>query len=305
MGTPAFAAPVLSALVEAGHEVVLVVTQPDRPKGRGRKLSPPPVKDRAALLGLPVYQPERVKAPEAIETIAAARPDVMVVAAFGQILPKSLLDIPPKGCLNVHASVLPKLRGAAPINWAIINGDTNTGVTIMKMDVGMDTGDMLMVETETIAPDDTAGRLTTRLSAVGSRMIVEALASLEAGSLNPVKQDPVEATYAPLLKKETGLIDWSRPAADVDRLVRGLDPWPGAYTKLEGETLKVWRVEVTDADTSGLPGEVVESGKHGIAVVTGAGVARITELQLGGGRRMKAADYLTGHRVEVGTMLGG
>jgi methionyl-tRNA formyltransferase len=304
MGTPEFAVPSLSALVSAGHEVSLVVTQPDRPKGRGRKVAMSAVKERALELNLAVYQPERVRTPEAAEAISAAKPDVIVVAAFGQILPKAVLDIPPKGCINVHASLLPRYRGAAPINWAIIRGEDVTGVTIMRMDAGMDTGDMLMVKEEDIRPEDTGGSLTKRLSGLGAGMIVEALGELEAGRLTAVRQDADKATYAPMLKKETGLIDWNKPAAEVERLARGLDPWPGAYTKHGGETLRVWRVEVTDNDTPGVSGEVIEAGRHGIAVVTGSGIAVITELQLGGGKRMKAADYLAGHRLTPGVRLG-
>ncbi|MHB8174554.1 MAG: methionyl-tRNA formyltransferase, partial [Nitrospirota bacterium] len=218
MGTPLFAVPVLDALVKAGHEVRLVVTQPDRPKGRSGKLIPPPVKELAVSLGMPFFQPEKVRRPEAIEEIRKVGPDALVVAAFGQILPKALLDIPRLGSFNVHASLLPAYRGAAPINWAIINGEKKTGITIMLMDEGMDTGAILTAEEEPILPEDTAGELTARLSGMGARLIVKALAQFEAGRLVPVKQDSSQATYAPILKKEMGRIDWKKPAHEIERM---------------------------------------------------------------------------------------
>lgn len=303
MGTPAFAVPSIEALARAGHDIALVVTQPDRPKGRGRKLEQPPVKVRANELGIPVFQPERIRKPEAVEAVAAARPDVIVVAAFGQILPKAVLDIPPKGCINIHASILPGYRGAAPINWAIIRGEQKTGVTIMKMDIGMDTGDMLMVEEEPIRPDDTAGTLTGRLSGLGAEMIVKALAELEAGRLKGIPQDNGKATYAPMLKKEMGLIDWSKPAAEIERLVRGLDPWPGAYTMRGGETLKVWSA-AAGAGRNSVPGEVAGAGREGITVCSGDGALVIKEVQAAGGRRMPVFEYLAGHKVTKGERLG-
>lgn len=303
MGTPSFAVPALEGLVSAGHEVALVVTQPDRPSGRGRRLKAPPVKDRALDLGLKVFQPERVKRPEAVEAIAAASPDAFVVAAFGQILPKQVLDIPPRGCYNVHASLLPAYRGAAPINWAIIRGEKVTGVTIMLMDEGMDTGDILIKEKEPILADDTAGSLGERLARLGAAMIVRALEDLMMGMLRPVKQDPGEATYAPMLKKETGLIVWTKPAVEIERLVRGLDPWPGAYTAFRGEVLKIWKAAFKEGK-GGIAGEVLYVSKDGISVVADEGVVVIKELQPEGGRRMSAADYLAGHRLKTGDRLG-
>jgi methionyl-tRNA formyltransferase len=331
MGTPSFAVPALEALASAGHDIALVVTRPDRPSGRGRKVAPPPVKVRALELGFKVFQPERVKAPEAVKALAETAPDVFVVAAYGQILPKQVLEIPPKGCYNVHASLLPAYRGAAPINWAIIRGERVTGVTIMRMDEGMDTGDMLMKEEEPIFPVDTAGSLTARLARLGADMIVRALDDLERGRLRPVKQDSALASYAPMLKKQTGLIDWARPAAEIERLVRGLDPWPGAYTTLHGEVIKVWKAEVKDntptlpsplkgeglnspplrggdkeegGDMLTKPGVIISAGKDGIAVATGEGVLVIKEVQHGGGRRMAAYEYLAGHKIEKGAKLG-
>lgn len=305
MGTPDFAVPPLSALAMAGHEVALVVTQPDRPKGRGRKLSPPPVKVKALELGLPVYQPERIKRPEALEAVANALPEVIVVAAFGQILPKSVLDIPPSGCINVHASLLPKYRGAAPINWAIINGETVTGITIMQMDEGMDTGDMLMTSEERILPEDTAGSLTERLSVQGAGLLAQAMDGLRAGRLKPVRQESDKATYAPILKKEMGRLDWTKTADAIERLIRGLSPWPGAYTHRNGETIKVLGAKVyTDTPFEGAPGEVVDVNANGIKVMTGGGVLVIMELQAGGGRRMRARDFLSGHKVMRGERFG-
>ena len=305
MGTPSFAVPTLAALHEAGHEVALVVTQPDKPKGRGMKLAPPPVKEKALELGLVVFQPERVKAPEAVEALANIAPDAIVVAAFGQILPKTVLDIPKSGCYNVHASLLPKYRGAAPINWAIINGEESTGVTIMKMDVGMDTGEMLLKEEEPILPDDTAGTLTERLAAMGARLMVKALKELEAGVLHGTPQDSGKATYASMLKKEMGRIDWTRPAVEIERLVRGLNPWPGAYTVVKGETLKIWKAAVKGEDESpATSGEVIDAGKDGILVACGPGALLIQELQPAGGRRMKASEYLAGHPIRPSERLG-
>jgi len=304
MGTPEFAVPTLNALADAGHEIAVVVTQPDRPKGRGRKLTPSPVKVRAEELGLAVYQPVKIRQQEAVEELAKARPEIMVVAAFGQILPKSVLDIPPRGCLNVHASLLPKYRGAAPVNWAIINGEELTGVTIMRMDVGLDTGDMLLKEETRIAADDTTGSLLARLSGIGGRLVVKAIADIEAGRIVPVKQDDSASTYAPMLKKEMGLIDWTKPARETERLVRGLDPWPGAYTTKEGETVRVWGAHVYGHEGyDGAPGEVVDVNRTGIKVMTGDGVLVITEVQAGGGRRMTVSDFLSGHKILKGKRL--
>ena len=303
MGTPPFAAPALDALVRAGHDVALVVCQPDKPKGRGRKVAKPPVKEKALELGLEVFQPEKLRGAEAAGRIAAAKPDAMVVAAYGKILPQDILDIPPRGCLNVHASLLPAYRGAAPINWAIINGESKTGITIMKIDAGMDTGDMLMREEAAILPDDTAESLTGRLSEMGARLIVKALEELEAGRLIGVRQDESLATMAPMLKKGMGRIDWAKPAAGIERLVRGFNPWPGAYTSRSGEMLKVWRTESISGD--GEPGVVIKADKNGIAVATGEGVLVIKKLQPQGGRVMKAAEYLAGHKFQPGEKLGG
>jgi methionyl-tRNA formyltransferase len=304
MGTPQFAVPVLEALVKAEHEVRLVVTQPDRPKGRSGKPVPPPVKALAESLGLPVFQPEKVRRPEAIEEIRKADPDATVVAAFGQILPKALLEIPRLGNFNVHASLLPKYRGAAPINWAIVNGEAETGVTIMLMDEGMDTGAMLTTAVEPILPEDTAGTLAAKLSRAGAELIVKALAEFEAGLLKPVSQDNSRATYAPILKKGLGKIDWTRPAAEIERTVRGLDPWPGTFTYLTGKMLHIWRAAAAPVNDSPPAGAVISAGKDGITVATGEGALVIEELQPEGGRRMKTSAYLAGHKIAPGEILG-
>jgi len=307
MGTPQFAVPVLEALVKAGHEVRLVVTQPDRPKGRSKKPVPPPVKALAEALSLPVFQPETVRMPEAIEEIRKAGPDALVVAAFGQILPKALLDIPRLGNFNVHASLLPKYRGAAPINWAIVSGEADTGITIMLMDEGMDTGAMLTVAVEPILPEDTAETLTAKLSRVGAELIVKALAEFEAGRLKPVSQDNSQATYAPILKKEMGRIDWAKPAREIERTVRGLNPWPGAYTYLAGKMLHVWKAKTAPTRLLEPPspaGGVISADKDGIMVAAGEGALIIEELQPEGGRRMKASEYLAGHKIASGEILG-
>jgi len=306
MGTPEFSVPVLDALVGAGHEVVLAVSQPDRPKGRGRAVTPPPVKRRALELGIEVFQPRRVRDPEAVQRLKEAGPDAAVVVAFGQILPRDVLDIPPKGCYNVHASLLPKYRGAAPINWAIIDGETETGVTIIRMDEGMDTGDMLLMESVPIEADDTAGTLGEKLSTLGAKLAVSTLELLEAGELEPVRQDDSKATKAPTMKKELGRIDWSMTPEEIERRVRGLDPWPGAFTTLDDETLRVWKARPdVIGGYGGRPGEVVETNKNGIKVAAKGGALVIEELQAQGRRRMAAADFLAGRSVPDGTVLGG
>jgi len=306
MGTPEFSVPALDALVRAGHEIALAVTQPDRPKGRGKKLAPPPVKVRAEELGIEVYQPEKVRRPEAVARIKQAGPDAAVVVAFGQILPKEVLDIPPMGCYNIHASLLPKYRGAAPINWAIINGETETGITIIRMDEGMDTGDMLFKEPVLIEPDDTTATLGEKLSALGGRMIVQALKLVEDGAALFVEQDGSEATTAPMMKKELGRIDWTMAPEEIERRVRGLDPWPGAFTTMDGDTVKVWSSKLDDiGGYEGRPGEVVDVNNNGIKVMAAGGALVLTELQPQGKRRMSAADFIAGRKVEPGMVLGG
>jgi methionyl-tRNA formyltransferase len=302
MGTPEFACPTLQRLIDRGEHVIAVVTQPDRPKGRGQQLAAPPVKLLAERHGIPVLQPVKVRAPEFIATVRELRPDLIVVVAFGQILPKALLDLPRHGCINVHASLLPSYRGAAPINWCIINGERETGVTTMQMDVGLDTGDMLLKKATPIGPDEDAQALHDRLAVVGAEALAETLDMLNAGRLSPEKQDDALSSYAQLLKKEDGLIDWEKEPRAICNLVRGLTPWPGAYTKLAGKTLKVCRCRLTDG--SGTPGTVLRADRAGLVVAAGGGGVLIEELQLEGKKRLTARDFLAGYNINPGTILG-
>ena len=261
LGTPAFAVPTLERILEAGHSVPLVVTQPDRPKGRGQLLSASPVKEAALRAGLPVFQPERVRRPEAVARLAGIPVDAMVVVGYGQIIPQSIIDMPRHGIINVHASLLPKYRGAAPIQWAIANGDAVSGVTTMRIDAGLDTGDMLLRAETAIGPDETAIELGARLAAMGADLLVETLSRIEAGALIPEKQDPAQATYAPILKKEDGWIDWHLPALAIHNRVRGLLPWPGAHTKFRGQTLQIWKARPGAGGAgAGKPGSLLSCG---------------------------------------------
>lgn len=302
MGTPDFALDTLRGLIEAGCNMVAVYTQPDRPKGRGKKLTSPPVKELALEHGIPVFQPQKLRDPVAVEELKALAPDLIVVVAFGQILPQSVIDIPQYGCINVHASLLPKYRGAAPINKVIVDGETETGVTTMLMDIGLDTGDMLIKKTLAIGPDETAGQLHDRMAPLGREAMEETLRALCAGTLRPEKQDDALTCYAAMMKKEDGLIDWSLPAARIHNLVRGLDPWPAAYTSLAGETLKISKTSVEAG--SGEAGSVVSADAGGVCIACGEDLLRIGELQLPGKRKMLAADFLRGHSLPVGTKLG-
>ncbi|GAM09885.1 methionyl-tRNA formyltransferase [Geobacter sp. OR-1] len=302
MGTPEFACPTLQTLIDRGENVVAVVTQPDRPKGRGQQMQPPPVKELAQKHNIPVMQPLKVRVAEAVEEIRSYEPDLIVVVAFGQILPKALLDIPKHGCINVHASLLPRYRGAAPLNWCIINGESETGVTTMLMDVGLDTGDMLLKKTTPIAPDEDAQSLHDRLSQIGAQALAETLELLAAGSLVPEKQDDNLTCYAPMLKKELGCIDWNDPPAKIKNLVRGVTPWPGAYTYLDGKLLKIFRVRT--ADGTGTPGSVLQADKSGIEIACSGGSILVDELQLEGKKRLPAAEFLAGCRLSPGMTLG-
>jgi methionyl-tRNA formyltransferase len=294
MGTPPFAVPPLKSLIAAGNDVVGVVTRIDKPAGRGRVLTPPAVKLAAEQLGVPVFQPNRVREAASIEAIGALRPEIIVVAAYGQILPKELLTLPKYGCVNIHASLLPTYRGAAPINWAIINGEMRTGITIMQMDEGMDTGAVLAQEGIPIDPRDTAGTLTEKLSELGSWLIVDTLSRIEVGGLTAIPQDPDKATMAPLLKKEDGRIDWTMAAQTIHNRVRGLSPWPGAYSFLDGSLIKVLETKVIEG--SGEPGALHEQGRNGLIVSTGNGMLSIVRLQPEGKKPMSAPEFLHGHR---------
>jgi len=302
MGTPEFALGTLKGLIEAGCHMVGVYTQPDRPSGRGKKLTPPPVKQLAEKTGIPVFQPLKLRQPEAVEQLRELAPDLIVVVAYGQILPKSVLDIPPYGCINVHASLLPAYRGAAPINKVIIDGGTETGVTTMYMDAGLDTGDMLVKRATPIGDRETAGELHDRLAELGREAMEETLRQLCAGNLQREVQDDSQSCYAPMLKKEDGVIDWSQPAVQIHNQVRGLDPWPGAYTWLDGEVLKL--ADTVPTGESGSAGTVLKSSADGVLVACGAGSLLIQQLQLPGKRRLPAADFLRGRALPPGTRLG-
>lgn len=294
MGTPQFAVQPLRALAAAGHEIAGVVTRTDKPAGRGRILAAPPVKRVARDLGLAVYQPRRVRAPEFIELLRKIEPEAIVVAAYGQLLPREILTLPKFGCINIHASLLPAYRGAAPINWAIIRNERETGNTIMLMDEGMDTGAILMQESIPIGPEDTAGALTEKLSSLGAKLITRALPLIAAGKLVPLAQDASKATMAPLLKKGDGLVDWKLPAAEIHNRVRGLSPWPGAYCFLDGKMVKIIKTEVIDG--AGEPGTLYEKDKNTLGAGTGSGILRILSLQPEGGKPMTASEFMRGHR---------
>ena len=304
-GTPEFSVPCLEALLAAGQEVIAVYTQPDRPAGRGRKLTPSPVKAAALAQGLPVCQPLTLKDEGAVTDLRALDADLMVVVAYGLLLPQAVLDAPRLGCVNVHASLLPRWRGAAPIQRALLTGDTESGVTIMRMAAGLDTGPMYLLRPLAIAPRETGGSLSTRLSALGAQALVEALPGIANGSLTPVPQDDTLANYAHKLAKAEAEVDWSQPAVVIDRLIRAFDPWPVAQTSLEGTSLRLWGSELTDLTPppGALPGQVLAAGKGGIEVATGAGVLRLTRLQPPGKRPMSAAEFLNARRLD-GARLG-
>ena len=296
MGTPDFAVPCLARLVEIS-DVVAVVTQPDRPKGRGQKLLPPPVKVFAQEHGIAVYQPVRVKAPDFVDVLRGLAPDLIVVVAFGQILSKEILSLPPLGCINVHASLLPRYRGAAPMQWAIVRGEKETGVTTMFMDEGLDTGDMLMRETLPITQAMTAAELHDAMMKLGADVLERTIFSLSEGTLKRTPQDEALSTYAPLLDKEVGRIDWKKSAQEIHDLVRGLNSWPGAYTMLEGQKFKIWRTRLAEGTAE--PGEIVSVTKQGLLVGTGEEMLEILELQAPSKKKMAAGDYVRGHGLQL------
>lgn len=300
MGTPDFAAGALEALIKAGHEITAVVTQPDKPKGRSGQLQFPPVKECANKYNIPVMQPKRIKTPEAIEELKKYEADVFVVAAFGQILSQEILDMPKYGSLNIHASLLPKYRGASPIQSVILEGEAETGITIMQMDAGIDTGDMLYTLSIGIEPKDTFETLHDKLMLLGGEAIVEALELLEDGALVPQKQDESQSTHVKMISKEMGNIDFKKSAAEIDRLVRGLNPWPSAFTFYKGKQMKIWDVDVLTEEANALPGMVTEVTKNEIKVACGQGTVAIKELQLEGKKRMSAHDFLLGVKVVPG-----
>ena len=283
--------------------MIAAVTQPDKPKGRGKAVLMTPVKEKALEMGIPVYQPVKVREPEFVKTLADLAPDVIVVVAFGQILPKSILEIPRYGCVNIHASLLPKYRGAAPIQWAVIDGEKETGVTTMFMNEGLDTGDMLEKEVVPLDPKETGGSLHDKLSAVGGRLILSTLKGLEDGTLKGTPQTDEGSCYAKMLKKSLGDIDWTMDGAAIERLIRGLNPWPSAYTSLHGKTLKIWDADVTDREYGVEPGTVAEVSKDQLIIQTGKGSLSVRSLQLEGKKRMDIQDFLRGYSLEKGTVL--
>lgn len=305
MGTPDFATGTLEEIVKAGHEVVGVVTQPDKPKGRGKTMMPTPVKETALKYDLPVYQPKKVRESEFVELLRSLNTDVMVVAAFGQIITKEILDMPKYGCINVHASLLPAYRGAAPIQWAVINGDKESGVTIMQMDEGIDTGDMIEKAVVPIAEDETGGSLFDKLSHTGAKLCVKVLKDLEEGTAVREKQ-PEESTtpYAKMIDKKMGEVDWKKSAKEIEQLIRGLNPWPSAYTKVHGKTLKIWKANVLSETSQMNPGQIARVTKDGFAVQTGQGILEIQELQLEGKKRMDTSSFLRGYPLAEGECLG-
>lgn len=306
MGTPDFAVGALEAIIHAGHEVVAVVTQPDKPKGRSGQMQFSPVKVCALKYGLPVFQPERIKRPEAVEELKKYNADVFVVAAFGQIVSREILDMPPYGCINIHASLLPKYRGASPIQQAVLDGEEKSGVTIMQMEDGIDTGDILYQKEIMLDSKETGASLFDKLSELGAQAIVEALPLLEAGKLTAMKQDESKATHVKMISKAQGLIDWAESAVVVERKIRGLNSWPSAYTYYKGKQMKIWGADVMYMQVEGnaRPGMVVGVDKETFLIQTGAGVLAIRELQLEGKKRMNTHDFLLGCQVVVGEMLG-
>jgi methionyl-tRNA formyltransferase len=305
MGTPRFAGTILETLLARPDPVVGVVCQPDRPRGRGLAVEPPVVKTLALARGLAVLQPERVRDPSFLDALRALAPDLIVVAAYGRILPRTILDLPPQGCINVHASILPRHRGAAPIAHAIMAGDRVTGVSIMVMTDEMDAGDVLLVRETAIRPDDTTATLTERLAVLGGEAIGEAIDGLETGTLRPTPQSAADVTLAPRIERAHARLVWTHPVVELERLVRAMQPAPAAFTTLGGKVLKVHRAAIASAGGTGAPGTVVAAGPGGIDVATGAGSLRLLEIQLEGKRRLDAAAFLAGHRVPAGTCLGG
>ncbi len=301
MGTPEFAVPSLKALCDAGYDVVGVFTQPDRPKGRGNKVIASPVKQVAVEKGIPVFQPVRIRK-DGVEDLKALAPDLCVTAAFGQILSQEILDIPRIGTVNVHASILPKHRGSAPINWAILQGDEVVGVTTMMTDKGIDTGDMLLKAETPYIKGETAGELTIRMAELGAKLLIDTLKAMEAGTLTRIPQDHANMTYDPMLTKEMGVIDWTHAAADIVNRIHGLNPWPGCSTAIEGGRLKLLRAEVAEGE--GQPGEIIVADpKQGLVIAAGEGAVCVTQLQASGGKPMNSKDYLRGHPMAVGTVL--
>ena len=304
MGTPDFSVGTLEALVAAGHEVVLAVTQPDKPKGRGKEMQYTPVKECALKYNIPVYQPRRVREPECIEELRKYEADIMVVVAFGQILPKDILEMTEYGCVNVHASLLPKYRGAAPIQWSIIDGEEVTGVTTMQMNEGLDTGDMLLKVEIPIEEKETGGSLHDKLAEAGAKLCVETLEGLQAGTITPIPQGETTTSYAKMLDKQLGNIDWSKSGVEIERLIRGLSPWPSAYTNWNDKVMKIWDASCVSVESDARPGTIIQVTKDSFLVKTGEGLLEVRELQIPGKKRMDAGAFLRGYQVKEGEVLG-
>ncbi|MBR4707773.1 MAG: methionyl-tRNA formyltransferase [Pseudobutyrivibrio sp.] len=298
MGTPDFAVETLKALYEAGHEIILAVSQPDKPKGRSGKLAPTPVKEFALEHDIPVYQPVKIRAEESVEYLKQYQADVFVVAAFGQILPKVILDMPRLGCVNVHGSLLPKYRGAAPIQWAVINGEKVSGNTTMLMGPGLDDGDMLLKSEIELAADETGGSLFDKLAIDGGKLAVKTIEALDRGEITPIPQDESKATHVGMISKEMGNIDWTKPADEIERLIRGLNPWPSAFSFIDGKQVKLWSATVVDR--TGQPGTIIDVNKNVFTVACGSQALEINELQLEGKKRMATGDFLRGYSLETG-----
>ena len=306
MGTPDFAVEPLEAIIKAGYEVAAVVTQPDKQKGRGKEVKMTPVKECALRHGIPVFQPVKIKEPEAVAELEKYQADLFVVAAFGQLLSEEILNMPEYGCINIHASLLPAYRGAAPIQWAVLNGEKESGVTIMQMDKGLDTGDMLLKRSVELSPKETGDSLHDKLMHLGAELIVEALPKLEKGELVPEKQKDELSSYAKKLTKAMGQIDWSKDAVSLERWIRGLNSWPSAYTFFGGKTLKIWEAQVTEENGAqkAEPGQVISVSKEGFTVACGQGALQILSLQLEGKKRVSTREFLLGYQVEPGMILG-
>ncbi|MCI5622373.1 MULTISPECIES: methionyl-tRNA formyltransferase [Anaerostipes] len=303
MGTPEFAVPTLQALIDH-HQVIGVVTQPDKQRGRGKKVQFPPVKEKAVEYDLPVYQPVKAREEEFVSVLRDLNPDVIVVVAYGQILPESILNIPKYGCINVHGSLLPKYRGAAPIQWSVLDGEEKTGITTMYMEKGLDTGDMIDKVELTLDPKETAGSLHDKLMVMGADLLLETLEKLENGTAVRTKQDDSLSCYAKMLTKDMGQVDFSKSAVEIERLIRGLNPWPSAYTSMDGKTMKLWDADATPYDGDAEPGTIVDVTKEAIVAATGEGALALKEIQLAGKKRMKVSAFLLGYHVETGTKLG-
>ena len=303
MGTPDFAVAALVSLKEAGHEILACVTQPDKPRGRGKAVLMTPVKEKALEYQIPVYQPLKVRDEAFQDILRKLNPEVIVVAAFGQIIPKSVLEMPPYGCINIHASLLPKYRGAAPIQWALIDGEKETGITTMQMDAGLDTGDMLEKVVVPISPDETGGSLHDKLAEAGGKLIVSTLEKLEKHALTPVPQTDEETCYAKKITKDLGNIDWTEDAASIERLIRALNPWPSAYTSIGGKTVKIWKAQVLEEEWEGACGQIVLADKNHVYVKTGKGILSVEELQLEGKKRMDTPSFLRGFPIHQGSLF--